>query len=676
MGLFSDEVIVDRGLLLDTLIMVLKTIASVLFFTIPAFAKDAAPKQAAETRDEAQEKMKAPPGADASCFTCQFTMSAESAKEGQDKICDDLFGASCMGTDGKPKYQGRSKSLPQELAQPIREARDKTAKKMGFKDFDDALRSRLKKAGLDLKDPVDPKAWKNLKREGGGFTSGGDNAKNLYRSVEWCAKEVKEFKTIRYDGMSDVKQLRETVRKYDAFQRKYRELSTGLYAKDIPTFVSNHIAQKCKSLKSRPASGEHRQAAKACENFVQIKRQAVNLFRMEGTPQYKAQAEKFVRENLLLNPEDSPLSAPAPASQTPEKSEIDKLRERLQAPRNIASDYCSELSSVIENAGNKVFEQLADDINKTKTTVDSVIDSFYSDSKRKIATRMFQEARAGIQGIVSQFVKDPAKRGKILDGYDRLKLLWMEKPPESAYKRAEKGMMILDEDKTAPFKIFGDDVFATFSDPSLSFFTTLNANYMPSISRGEFNNAERINMMPAFIHSLDKNPYAFLTVIAHEAGHKIGPQASKINGHDLTPEYRELVACYGDNRSINMQKHQTDEAIADYISSEVLANQISKLPQDKRKQALMSSMEDFCIFDDASNHARTVSCRGVHPENSLRVGGIYGANPNLRKAIGCEGESPKFKSCGLKVSLSSASSNGNNGGNDASKPATPARGVQ
>ncbi|NJM10014.1 MAG: hypothetical protein HC883_03760 [Bdellovibrionaceae bacterium] len=62
--------------------MRLTTIASVLFFPILTLAQN------------------------------QLTMSAESAKEGQDEICDDLFGASCMGADGKPKYQGRSKSLP------------------------------------------------------------------------------------------------------------------------------------------------------------------------------------------------------------------------------------------------------------------------------------------------------------------------------------------------------------------------------------------------------------------------------------------------------------------------------------------------------------------------------------------------------------------------------------
>jgi hypothetical protein len=190
-----------------------------------------------------------------------------------------------------------------------------------------------------------------------------------------------------------------------------------------------------------------------------------------------------------------------------------------------------------------------------------------------------------------------------------------------------------------------------FSGPSLSFFTQLNAFYTPQVQFGKMKMEEQVNMMPAFVYNLDKNPYAFLSVVAHEAGHKIGPMVSKINGYDLEPEYRELLNCYKDNKSIKLEEHQKDETIADYISSEVLARQIQKLPAEKRKQALMSSMEDFCIFDDYGNHNHSISCKGSHPENSLRVGGVYGANPSIRKIMGCEKDSPKFKSCGLKTSI-------------------------
>jgi len=660
----------------DNLYMGIKNLFAFLLLPSLALAQAPSAKDVVDLFNETQQKMKALSGPDPSCFTCQFTMSPESSKTGQSKVCDDLFGASCLGTDGKSKYEGRAKSLPQELNKSIIEARNKTAVLMGFKDFDDALKSKLKEAGLEIKEPLDADAWKNLKREGDSFSQGGDNAKKLYSSVAQCDKDREELQAIQYYSMTDINQLTETAKKYDAFQAKYREQSINLYAKDIPNFISNQIGSKCSSLKSNPSSykpEENKEVIAACDKISQLKRQAVNLFRIEGTPQYKEQAEKFVRENLLpeLKYSYSSTTTSTPTSPPPEKTDVEKLRDTLQTASNSLSNYCYSYSSLVENAGNKVFQDFVGEVNTAKPTVDAVIDSFYSESKKKMATQMFQESRSDIQGIVSQFVKDPSKKTEIVDGYDRLKLFWMEKPADTAYKRNDKGILVLDEAKASPayVRMFNDDVYGTFSDPSLSFFTTLNANYMPPVNMGKSSNAERVNMMPAFIKLSEKNPYAFLAVIAHEAGHKIGPEVSRINGYDLTPEYKDLLTCYKDSKSINLQSGQEDETIADYISSEVLARQISRLPAEKRQQALMSSMEDFCIFEDSDSG---VNCKGSHPENSLRVAGIYGANPNLRKAVGCNADSPKFKSCGLsKISL--PSDTGNKG---SSQEASTSKGVQ
>lgn len=107
----------------------------------------------------------------------------------------------------------------------------------------------------------------------------------------------------------------------------------------------------------------------------------------------------------------------------------------------------------------------------------------------------------------------------------------------------------------------------------------------------------------------------------------------------------------GDCGYIKLEDNQGDETMSDYFSSEVLARQIQKLPAEKRKQAVMSSMKAYCMFDDTSNRQHSISCKGNHPENSLRVSGIFGANPSIRKILGCEKDSPKYKTCGLKVSI-------------------------
>jgi uncharacterized pyridoxamine 5'-phosphate oxidase family protein len=55
---------------------------------------------------------------------------------------------------------------------------------MGFKDFDDAIKNKLKSAGIDLKDNPDEEAFKSLKMEGGTITYSGDNAKKLYSEAK------------------------------------------------------------------------------------------------------------------------------------------------------------------------------------------------------------------------------------------------------------------------------------------------------------------------------------------------------------------------------------------------------------------------------------------------------------------------------------------------------------
>jgi len=587
-----------------------------------------------------------------SCLVCKFPMAQESEKSGETSPCDDLFGASCLGSDGKPKYAGTSKNIPAELGKPIKEARDKTAKEMGFKGIDDAIKQKLKESGIDLKDNPDEEAFKILTMDGGAITFGGENAKKLYTSAEQCDKDTKELQGIQYFGITEAPALNDVVKKYEGFYEKYKSLAIKHYVKDIPNFISSNIGNKCNQLKSTSStspykSEDNQEIMKACENFQKIKRQAIDLFRAEGTPEYDKKAEAFVRENIL--PElkyNYSSSAATPGTPQAEKTEVEKIREKITSMSVSSASVCSSYTMTLESAARKTVSELMEKVSKSKTTVDGVIDAFYSADRKKLAMAIYNSTRADVQDLAKGFVKDNKKRGEILDGYDSLKLFWMEKPLESSYILKD-GVKVLDTDKMTMTDMTGQ----IFSDPSLSFFTQINAFYTPQISLGKLKMEEQVNMMPAFVYMMDKNPYGFLSVVAHEAGHKIGPMVSKINGYDLAPEYRELISCYKDNKSIKLEENQQDETIADYVSSEVLARQIQKLPAEKRKQALMSSMEDFCIFDDFGNNQHSVMCKGTHPENSLRVGGVYGANPSIRKIMGCEKDSAKFKTCGLKSSI-------------------------
>ncbi len=618
------------------------------------------------------------------CLVCKFPMSNESEKSGQTDACEDLFSAACMGADGKPKFQEASKKLYEDLVKPIREARNKTAIEMGYKDIDDAVKSKLKEAGLILKDPPDNESWKRLIGEADSSISQKDAAKKLYANVEQCNNDIEDLQAIPYYRIDDATVLKKVLAKWDAFQSKYRKQSIKYYARDIPNFISNNIGQKCSNMKSnqenlRPAN--NLEIVKACEKISQLRREAVGLFRAEGTDTYDKLAEQFVSKNLVPGLiYSSPVSTALTTSTSspPKKTEIDKLRDKISATISSTVSYCEEFGSNAENTGIKVVADLYKKISKSKTTVDDMVDSVYSKKREELATEIFQSARSDIQNLTRSFVVDSQKRGEILDGYDRLKPYWMKKPDDSAYTKDQTGSMVLDEDKVTTSPL--DPTSSIFFDPNLSFFTTLNAFYLPSASFGNMKTDEQVNMLPAFVSMLDKNPYAYLTIVAHEAGHKISPRLGKINGYDLSSEYKDLLACYKDRKSINLQDNQADETLADYFSSEVLAREIQNLPSEKRKQALMSSMEAYCIFDDTADQQHSVMCKESHPENSLRVGGIFGANPSLRKVIGCEGDSSNFKTCGLRHSILDAPETAkpiipqlDRGGSTDSKPA---KGVQ
>ena len=92
--------------------------------------------------------------------------------------------------------------------------------------------------------------------------------------------------------------------------------------------------------------------------------------------------------------------------------------------------------------------------------------------------------------------------------------------------------------------------------------------------------------------------------------YELSPSIATLNGSDLKPEYQQLLSCYRSTKNLD----QADEVTADYISSEILARQISKLPPLKRRGAVFSAMGFFCPDHDKENESYGVSCRGHYPD--------------------------------------------------------------
>lgn len=591
------------------------------------------------------------------CLACQFKTPNESKTVGHAEACDDLFGAACMDKKGGLKYEGAQAKLVSELSLSVEAARNRAAQAMGYGDLGEAIRDRLKESGIT---PLPPPSNANNPFLQGSYP---------YKESEECAKDFQElFPAAQNQSPTpmDAQAQAALIAKMEAFEAKYKERIINLSAQDIPNFVSNDIGQKCASLKSQPdiyKPENNKEALKLCQNQAQIRRKAVDLFRAEGSKDYEKKAQAFVREHMLPNlnadfnfgnygygyggaigyPDPSSTSAPPKTIE-----DLLKSQDRFNELFNAVGTYCTRYSLQITSIANKVTQEVYAEVAKSKPVIDTLIDTTYTERRKQLADKILQNARSDIQDLVKSITKDQTKRNLILNEYDSLEMAWLEKPKNSAYMKNTRGLLSLREPPSNSPHAINESVFF---DPTLSHFTILNAFYVPLTVQGKSAMKEQVAILPIFLHKLESNPYMYLSTLAHEIGHKIGPRISKVNGHDLSNEYKSLLACYSDSTSIKMEAKQADETIADYISSEVLARQIQKLPANKRREALFASVEGLCHFNDINNQSHAFNCNGVHPEESLRISGIIGANPSIRKILGCGPESPKFKTCGLSTSI-------------------------
>lgn len=590
-----------------------------------------------------------------SLLLLSFSLKAENKD-----ICTDLFKASCLGPDGKNKFGEKAQLLDYNALKIITDARDKTAKDLGYESFEDGLKKKLAEADLNLKTIPDQTAWFYLKN--GYFVKPefvADVDEKLFLNVNYCTKNAEDLQikqNIIYNDMDELNRMEEET---NDFQNKYNEKMAKFYADDVSSFISIYIREKCGKLKNmseKYSALDNKKAFDICQNTEKLRREATRLHLIEGTPQYQKEAEKFISENLsppLISSTPFIYGAAVPSpysSNSYNRSPFEEKKELVQKRFVANSNLCADYATAVRSSATKVTRDFMIEINTAKTTVDYVIDHVYTDAYKKQASKIFLDTKTEIQDIARHFVKDPQKKSDILTGYDSMDFLMMEKPENNAYKKSPKGNLVLDPEKSLPEGLGGYalEPIAIFNDPSLSFFTQLNADYFWTMALGKYSFQERVKMMPKMMLLAKDNPQAFEAVLAHEVGHRIGPNSGRINGFDLNMEYRELLECYRSQHSIKMQKGQEDETIADYISSEDLARSISRLPKDQREAHLISSMEFFCMYDNTKNSENIFQSKIGHPLDSLRVSRIYGANPNLRNAIGCESDSPNFRTCGIK----------------------------
>lgn len=568
------------------------------------------------------------------CLFCQFP-KPNYPNANSNKVCEDLFEASCQA-----KSANSSEDLEREKYEEALENKEKAAQAMGHKSFDDGLKKQLQEAGVKIKPNLSQDEWEELKHDL--LTPGGLPGTHIhekaYEGTFKCAPDRLA------SGSSNSKSLGTTIKNLNAERnRRNQRIRADLvaqYSGNIPGFLENHILPKCEALGHEAFLPENNERLyEVCDQFSQIRREAIMLYRQEGTPEYSQNAARFIEKYYTPQPVAELDMPPAGnRNQTSNAQKFISLNSTMQAE-------CQEHIDVIHQSAKKAAQNYASELNRSRFNVERTIATVYNDRRKRQAQDALNVIRSDVQALVPQLTSDPRKQNRIIDEYNRVDLYWMQPPSADAYTTNAQGKDILrpttenDDPRSVP---------AIFSDPSLSYFSEPNAFYSPQMIVGDEKlHEEHINISPGFLELIEKNPHGFSSVLAHELGHKIGPAISKGNGHDMTAEYKDLLQCYKDRGSIRLQDKQSDEAIADYVSSEIMAYQVSKLPQSERRSAIMSMASVFCD----GGHS-PIECNGLHPESVLRVNGILGANPNIRKVMGCGPESKNFKTCGLKdVSL-------------------------
>ncbi len=607
-------------------------------------------------------------------FLAQGAVGSNQEAPARADLCEDLYSVACLNADGSDKKDPDQNS-PEQLAavKAINDARDKGARAYGAPNFFDGLVAELKKNGLELAMPLEPRVKEKLLESG----KIEDNINTLVAGKACLAESLQ---------LENEAPLNATPATADAFVAKVRSVVEGqrkltvqLYAKDLPSFI-NHLASDCMIADQDEVGDDKNEQAKkleACKKLPELKRQAALLTREDSdSAAYQQRAASFVQANLeredlqfgIKTPVvDDSLSGFAPSSRTSEMGEAKNrtratsvLDSRTEPDQRVANAKtrlrrtCADPNTATNAAAAKIFGDYAAKIARAKPTIESLQTSIYSEARRQKVQTLISETRADLDDIISQIVPDASKRAKIQSGYDSLKLEWMEAPRASVYSKDASGQLSLDSEKYQraaqesgqPSNI---DVDQLTADPTLSGFKTSNAFYNPDRKGPAIHYAESIEIGPGFLPYAESNPDALRALIGHELGHRIGAQRGLSNGFDLKNEYAALLACYADTKSIRMQPSERDETISDYLASEMLARRLSRLPRQERRSTVVRAMAPLC---DDSNFEVSEGPRSIHPRSEFRIAGVFGASPNLRSALGCEGAPKDFKVCGLPNQIS------------------------
>lgn len=526
----------------------------------------------------------------------------------QERACEDLHQAACLDEKGESRYEGKLSSIVDDLEKKLKAKRDEVAKSMYGAPLADAVKKELEKAGVPVDPEVSPYDFSRFMSKPHEYY---DMSSILKSSIDCSAKfSIDDLPKLKLNEKQEL--LKKMVSQVKEESLRVRSAS--------PNFIEEVLNAKnsdCYYNKEDPY----------CKKAAAIKREALILSRQKKDGDYQEKFNAFFDKYIAQN--DIKLSD--------EASQID---ESLSQVIEMGSKQCSLSEAVNSSIARNVASKVVSSVQYSKSFIDFTLNEFYSDEKLKQVQKLFEFSKETMLSNLKGYVNDPAKLKKIEQSYDELKLHWIKKPSDKDYKKDGSNLIFKAEGELSTAD---NTLKVVFADPSLNYFTDFNANYMPSETLGDVKKDARVDMLPALLKLLETNSMAFLEILGHEVAHKVGPDISRWNGFDLNKDHQQLLACYASPDSIAMRPDQADETMSDYFSSLILAKYVETLPPEKRLDAIIQSVEGYCLFE--TNYMPDQHT--VHPDSYMRISGILGANPKLRELMGCEGDSDKFKTCGV-----------------------------
>ena len=402
------------------------------------------------------------------------------------------------------------------------------------------------------------------------------------------------------------------------------------------------------------------------DRMYTLRDQAVQLFRIKDPSRHEKAVKEFVDkyfpfylslsqlQDKVFNTtiwsyasSNSNASAPQPEARHNPGEDLLALAPDIKLA-------CSTMKSAAWSEVRTVHEKFYGNIARSKATVESMLDATYGPEQKARMTELYNRAHDGIMTFIEKDLallpglKGTDKLKRITESTAKLTFSWTAKPAENLYKKEpDFPLPVLDFDKVPETEM----MLWIFQDSSLNVFKEMNAEYTPQMKVGALEMPETVILLPSVNLMVEKDPYATLAVIAHEIGHKIGYKTSVWNGYDLTQVYAKLVECLSTEGSIKLEKGQEDEAMADWISSKVMGRILMALPPDQRKPAALRLAGFFCqAYGVDGFYKSPLGLKEGHPETSLRINGIFGANSGVRQALGCSDSDSKcrFVECTLE----------------------------